>query len=694
MLPLKRYADRPCTSRSGGILARLVLLALIAVAAMTITSSPGRAQAPSQTPSGSDGYPAEASENPSEDRGPTDGREVEAFLDGFFARQLEGHKIPGATVSVVKDGEVLFAKGYGEADVKAGKPVVAEETLFRIASTSKLFTATAAMQLVEEGRLDLDEDVNVYLDDVEIPDTYPGRPVTLRHLLTHTAGFEQVITGSGARDATGVEPLGEYLSNNVPGRVRPPGEATAYSNYGMSLAGLVVEEVSGVPFARYVEENVTAPLGMDSTTFDQPPAPGLRERVATGYGVEGGEPVAGPFEYIDEAPAGSVSTTATDMARFMIAHLQDGRYGDARILEEATAREMHTKQFAGDPRLDGMGLGFYEQTANGERVIEHGGNLFRFHALAAMVPERDVGIFVAYNSYGEGGNFAEYELLEAFFDRYYPETPPPAPALPADEASGDTELVAGSYRSTRSNETGFEKVFSLPSPTSVTANEDGSITTSGVPTRDDLTGGKQRWIEDGPMAFRAEGSDEHLAFGRDGEGRVTYLSGDADPTSAFEKLPLYESAGLHLGLLTGGLAIFGLTALAWPAGALISRRYERRYRKLYGEPDGKPERDTSGARPARLLAWTLCVIALLFVGGMMLLVSNGAEALFFDSPLLTAVLVLPYPVAALAVGVIVYAALSWKRRYWGLFGRLHYSLVALAALTFVALLGYYNLLGL
>ena len=172
-----------------------------------------------------------------------DERDVGAFVDGYVAHQLEDYGIPGATVSVVKDGEVIFAKGYGEADVKAEEPVVADETLFRIASTNKLFTATAVMQLVEEGRLDLDRDVNAYLDDVEIPDTYPGQPVTLRHLLTHTAGFEERITGTLARDADDVAPLGEHLSENVPARVRPPGEVTSYSNYGVALAGHVVEEV-------------------------------------------------------------------------------------------------------------------------------------------------------------------------------------------------------------------------------------------------------------------------------------------------------------------------------------------------------------------------------------------------------------------------------------------------------------------
>jgi CubicO group peptidase (beta-lactamase class C family) len=175
---------------------------------------------------------------------------------------------------VVKDGEVLFARGYGKADIAKDEPVVADETLFPMASLSKLFTATAVMQLAEEGKLDLNEDVNVYLDDVEVPDTYPGRPVTLRHLLTHTAGFEDRFTGSVARDASDLD-LGEHLSKGMPARVRPPGEVMAYSNYGIALAGHVVEEASGVSFERYIEQNVLGPLGMESTTFAQPPPLGL-----------------------------------------------------------------------------------------------------------------------------------------------------------------------------------------------------------------------------------------------------------------------------------------------------------------------------------------------------------------------------------------------------------------------------------
>ena len=192
---------------------RLLLVSLVLLAAATVLSSPGLAQS-----SG----PSNAS--PSEDSlGPTDEREVEAFLDGYLGHQLEDYDIPGATVSVVKDGEVLLAKGYGQASLGKNGSVVADETLFRIASITKLFTSTAAMQLVEGGKLDLHRDVNAYLKDVEIPNTYPGRPVTLHHLLTHSAGFEEHYTGSGARGASDVEPLEEYLSEQMPARVGPPG---------------------------------------------------------------------------------------------------------------------------------------------------------------------------------------------------------------------------------------------------------------------------------------------------------------------------------------------------------------------------------------------------------------------------------------------------------------------------------------
>jgi CubicO group peptidase (beta-lactamase class C family) len=672
-------------SRSRTLGSLMVSLILLAAIVLAMTASPGSAQTP-QDPSG-----PTPSGGLSAGQGLTKSRQIEAFLNETLARQLGDYEIPGATVSVVNDERILVAEGYGQADVEADEPVSAEKTLFKVASVSKLFTATAVMQLAEEGKVDLDEDVNAYLDNVRVPDTYPGEPITMRHLLTHTAGFEERFTGSGARDAADLG-LEEYLSEHMPARVRPPGEVMAYSNYGMALAGHVVEEVSGVPFGRYVEENVFAPLAMESTTFAQPPSSELEGGLATGYDIEEGEPVAGEFlGYPRDAPAASAITTATDMAAFMIAHLQDGRYGEARILEEATAQEMHARQFAGDPRLDGVAYGFEEQTLNGERAIVHGGDQLQYHALAALLPERNAGIFVAYNSTGNGGDYAEYELVEAFIDRFYPEPGSSATETRGNVASGNAERVAGSYRPTRSNLTGFEKFMTLPNSSNVTANEDGSITTSGVPSRKDLDGGEQRWVEVAPLLFQAEGGDEHITFRQDSEGNVQYLFGEASPPNVvYEKLSSYESPGLHLGMLAGGLAVFLLTAVAWPVGATIPLLFGRRRRKLYGKP-GDPHPEAGKARRARVLAWSASVVNLVFAIGMVAVISSVTATAYGASPLLIAVLTLPLLGAVVTVGVLVEATLSWRRGYWGMFGRMHYSAIALSAVTFAALLAYYNL---
>ena len=201
--------------------------------------------------------------------GPTDRAELEAFMDGIVEAQLEAYNIAGAVVAVVKDGALFFAKGYGYADLKARKRVEADKTLFRIASISKLFVWTAVMQLVEQGKLDLNTDINTYLTHFKIPDTY-DEPITLTHLMTHTAGFEEYVIGLFAKDSNRLLPLGDILAQELPARVRPPGEAASYSNHGTALAAYIVEKVSGKAWNDYVEENILRPLGMNRTTFRQP----------------------------------------------------------------------------------------------------------------------------------------------------------------------------------------------------------------------------------------------------------------------------------------------------------------------------------------------------------------------------------------------------------------------------------------
>src|SRR4029079_16854644 len=261
---------------------------------------------------------------PASIRGVHDRAELAAFLDGVMAANLRDKHVAGATVAVVKDGALVYAKGYGYSDVANRAPVDGERTLFRIGSTSKLFTWTAIMQLVEQGKLDLDTDVNRYLD-FKIPATYP-QPITLRHIMTHSPGFEEDGRDLITDDSTRMIPLGRWLATHIPGRVRPPGTFSSYSNYATALAGYIVERTSGVPFDDYIEQHILTPLGMTQTTTRQPLPAKLRPQMSEGYTWGGGSYAPRKYEFVEPGPAGAVASSATDMAKFMLAHLNNGSY--------------------------------------------------------------------------------------------------------------------------------------------------------------------------------------------------------------------------------------------------------------------------------------------------------------------------------------------------------------------------------
>src|SRR4051794_17862715 len=348
--------------------------------------------------------------------------DVEAFLDGLVPLQIKQSDIAGATIAVVKDGKLLFAKGYGYADVEKQKPVSAQDTLFRPGSISKLFTWTAIMQLYEQGKLDLDRDINDYLD-FKIPDAF-GKPITLKNVMTHTPGFEEQI--KDLFDTRPIAPnLGHYLKTHIPARIYPPGTVPAYSNYATAVAGYIVERVSGRPFEQYVAENIMRPLKMTHSTFSQPLPQELAPFMSSGYRL--GSDNAESFEVVNPFPAGSLSSSTADMARFMIAHLQDGQLDDVRILKPETARLMHSRLFGLDDAANAMCYGFYEESRNNQRIIGHGGDTVFFHSDLHLVLDQKVGFFVSYNSAGNSsglGDSPRATLWEGFLDRYYPYTVP------------------------------------------------------------------------------------------------------------------------------------------------------------------------------------------------------------------------------------------------------------------------------
>ena len=348
----------------------------------------------------------------------------------------------GATVAVVKDGQLLFSKGYGYADATGRIPVGSGEDAVLDRLGFKLFTWTAIMQLVEQQKLDLDADVNRYLTELKIPETYP-HPITIRNLLTHTTGLEDGFIGYMFSASEQERPsMSQALSRHMPARVHPPatdfnsGELCAYSNWGATLAGHIAATVAGEDFDAYIRQHVFEPLGMSSSTFRQPLPEALAGRDSIGYTFENGAFEPKTLVLDNFAPAGSMASTANDMARFMIAHLQNGQLADKRILSEASVQLMHERALSPDPHLNGVGLGFFENWLNGRRTIGHGGNGPEFTALLMLIPEAKVGLFVAYNTANAAG--ADNELQRAFMDHYFPARlppiKPPADAVKRNEA--------------------------------------------------------------------------------------------------------------------------------------------------------------------------------------------------------------------------------------------------------------------
>jgi len=283
--------------------------------------------------------------------------DLDAFLDGLVPLQIERADVAGAVIAVVKDGKILFAKGYGYADVAHKRPIVPESTLFRPGSISKLFTWTAVMQQVEQGKLDLDKDINSYLD-FTVPPAFGGAPITLRDIMTHRAGFQETIKQLFVQRQDELIPRRTYLIEHMPARIYAPGTVPAYSNYATTLAAYIVERVSGETFEDYVEHHIFQPLDMHHATFRQPLPAALAADISSGYKL--GSDSAKAFEFVEVAPAGSLSAAAVDMCHFMIAHLQDGKYGDVQILQPATAQMMHSPQRGWLAGMHAMDLGFYE----------------------------------------------------------------------------------------------------------------------------------------------------------------------------------------------------------------------------------------------------------------------------------------------------------------------------------------------
>jgi CubicO group peptidase (beta-lactamase class C family) len=581
----------------------------------------------------------------------------EEFFDKLIAYQLAKHRIPGAVVSFVAAGRIAFAKGYGVADMDTQRPVDADTTGFRIASITKVFTWLAALQLVEQGRIDLHTDVNQYLGDLQLPNTYV-ESITLADLMTHSAGLEDGFIGTGARNAADVVPLEVYLERRRSARVRPPGQASAYSNYGAALAGRIVEVVADETYDEVLEKRILLPLGMQRTTAREPLPPQLAAELASSYRLVDGELRVQPFIFDVARPDGSISSTGADMARFMIALMQLGRAGEGRILREETMRLMLSRQFAHHPKLLGLSYGLFEGRLNQVPIFQHSGGWEGFISWLGLVPARNLGVFVSYNS--RGGAAAYRELRSAFADCYFPAQPPPG-LSPGADLIAHTPKFAGEYRPTRGQYANVLRFSRQLMSERVEVIGPGTLAFDGT-----------TWIAEGPALFRAEDKWSRVAFREEANGQPAYMfSGNI----AFERVPWFETTRAQLALIGTCMAVF---ILAVGAGAL---RLIRRKKARGPEPSW-----LAWARRIAIAA-SIADLTYLAVAAM----TDVSDMVYGVMPAVYVAVAWSWICAGFAVATLIAALALWRTRSWTVGARIRYTAVVTAQLGFLTFLATWHL---
>lgn len=500
---------------------------------------------------------------------------VDAWLDGYMPFALNTSDIPGAVIVVVKDGQILTARGFGYADVDKRTPVDPLRTLFRPGSVSKLVTWTAVMQLVEQGKIDLDADINTYLDFKIAP--HGKQPITMRNVMTHTAGFEEAVKYLIVYDKGDIKPLGALIKSWVPKRIYDAGATPAYSNYATSVAGYIVERVSGQSFDDYIEQHIFTPLEMKSASFRQPLPPALAPLMATGYSTPG-EPSLG-FEIVNSAPAGAMSASGADMANFMIAHLQGGQFKGRRILSGATAAAMHDSALDKIARssligpLNRMELGFFETNVNGRDVIAHLGDTEAFHTSLHLFMREGVGLYLSVNSGGHGAssNTLRAAVFHDFADRYFP--PQGAPDGRVDEASArrHAQMMTGSWESSRRSESNIFALFSLMGQVKVHTGAKGELV---IPALLGPNNRPREWVEIAPFVWRDRNGEDRLAAQVVNDRVVRWSMDFMSPFMVFDRVPAAGNAAWLLPALGAAVLVFVLTFLALPAGWIVRRRFK------------------------------------------------------------------------------------------------------------------------
>ncbi|MBV9762522.1 MAG: serine hydrolase [Acidobacteriaceae bacterium] len=631
------------------------------------------AQVPSPRPNETNAPAVAAKQGPSER--PLTAEDLTAFVDGILPIQLDRSDEAGAVVAVIRDGQAVLKKGYGYSDVEKKTPVDPDVTGFRPGSISKLFTWISIMQLKEQGKLKLDDDVNQYID-FKIREPW-GKPVTIRDLMTHRPGFEEAVRDLIQKSPAAPIPLRQYLVENQPAPIFPPGEVPAYSNYGAGLAGYIVQRVSGERYEDYARAHIFEPLGMSRSSFEQPLPKNWGARPTAGYGTA--EEKMLPFEIVSPAPAGALTTTGADMIRFAAALLHGGELDGKRILRPETLAEMWTPQFQANLRLPAMCLGFYEEQRNGARWVGHGGDLVAYHSELLLQPETKTAFFVSYNSAGagRGASIERPEFFHQFADRYF--GPAQAPATVPKQAGTPAREAAGSYWSTRRGVENRLQFLNLLDQHEVSADKDGNLVMGDSKS---ISGETIPWKPAGRDLWVYPEGQSYLAAIRDSSNRIVRLA-PGFPAMQFERVPWYASSQPNLWAL--GLSLFTFVCVIWTA----VQRW--RQRKLRPRAEAALRRNRAAQIAAGILWIGITAVVVIFsaevAGPATFPPSHRFDTVFVALNIVVAVAML---FSALAIAAALW---TWRRLPAGYWLRFRIAAVALANLFAIWFGFYWKLIG-
>jgi CubicO group peptidase (beta-lactamase class C family) len=586
---------------------------------------------------------------------------------------MDKYHVPGVAIAFVKDGQVSFMKGYGYSEVENKISVDPEKTVFGIASVSKLFTATAVMKQYEEGSIDLNKDVNEYLQKFKIKDTFK-EPVTVKSLLTHSSGFIQSSIGIGTRDQGKVKELGDYLKTAIPKREYEPNTVFSYSNQGMSLAGYIVETTSGMKFQDYIEEKIFKPLNMRNSSFKQPLPEDMKvnKAISYNYWTQKQSLFRSEAMYDHLIPSDGCYTTVSDMSKFIIANLNGGKLKGNQLLSETTIKEIHKKQFTNNKKMPGQAYGFWESFENNKRALFHTGTSDGCANMLYMIPEEKIGFMLCYNLASEK---LRTEFLSSFLDRFYPVED----SKIVSPIKGNKERVKqyeGLYWNVEKPRDTLDKLEVLMSDglVRVKGNEDGTLKFTGYYGED-----MGDYMEIEPEVFQKINSEEIITFKESSSKKnrsYLYIK-----NNAFEKVKWYENPMISIVFALVSLLIVIVSPFVWVLAFIRKKAKNKQERAL--------------EKYAAYAGLSSSVLILLFcIGTAIITMKLGKYAFMFGVPLtMKVLLIIPILLCAISVVLVGISIFAWKNSYWTKLKRYFFTIYTAAVIMFLLSLIIWNMVG-